>query len=433
MPAKRKLSTRSYDEKYEIIKFVDENPNMKRKDVALKFNLKPNTPSDILKCKEKIIEAVETPKDARKGNLKRRKTITFDDVDAALLLWFRQKESQPDLRLDGEMLLTKAKHFAEQFGHDAPLTMSWVERFKKRHGIGRISKAGEAAGVNEKLVSEWKEGGLKDILTRFAPADIYNADETGIFWQMLPEKSLGFTGTSYHGSKQSKTRITALVCANMDGSDKMPLLVIGKSKRPRAFKNVKTLPVEYEANKKAWMNSSLFESWLRKLDKMGRQSRKIAMVVDNCPAHPNITLENIELVFLPPNTTSVTQPMDGGIIRNLKLHYRHILASRRLAAAEMNPPFKWDLLDAILALKAAWAKVTPATIANIYQSVGFVRLDVEDGDQVSDDEAPHERAHEDPAHEAPHEATHEDPAHEAPIPFPIHVRLTGSSGTSWIA
>ncbi|XP_041469439.1 tigger transposable element-derived protein 4-like [Lytechinus variegatus] len=155
-------------------------------------------------------------------------------------------------------------------------------------------------------------------------------------------------------------------------------------------------------NKKAWMNSGLFDSWLRKLDKMGWQSRKIAMVVDNCPAHPIVTLENTELVFLPPNTTSMTQPMDGGVIQNLKLHYRHILESRRLAAAEMDTPFKWDFLDANLALKAAWAKVTPATIVNIYQSVGFVCLDVEDGDQVSDDEAPHEPAHEDPAHEAPH-------------------------------
>ena len=44
------------------------------------------------------------------------------------------------------------------------------------------------------------------------------------------------------------------------------------------------------------------------------------MIVDNCPAHPDIDLENIELVFLTPNTTSVNQPIDGGIIKNLKFH-----------------------------------------------------------------------------------------------------------------
>ena len=81
--------------------------------------------------------------------------------------------------------------------------------------------------------------------------------------------------------------------------------------------------------------SVLFKEWLVQLDNcMGLKERKLCMVIDNCPAHPTVELENIELVFLPPNTTSHTQPMDGGIIRNLKFHYRHILANRRLQAAE---------------------------------------------------------------------------------------------------
>jgi hypothetical protein len=41
------------------------------------------------------------------------------------------------------------------------------------------------------------------------------------------------------------------------------------------------------------------------------------MIVDNCPAHPHVKgLKSMKLVFLPPNTTSVTQPMDQGVIRN---------------------------------------------------------------------------------------------------------------------
>lgn len=271
------------------------------------------------------------------------------------------------------MLLAKAKFFAQEFGHEATPTMSWIERFKKRHGIDLIQKAGEAAGVNNEVVEDWKHGKLEDVLRRYDARDIYNADETGLFWQMLPEKSLGFLGKTYHGTKQPKTRITVLVCANMDGSDKLPLFVISKSKYLRAFKNVMKLPVSYEANKKAWMTGTLFEGWLRKLDgDMGMEGRQVAMIIDNCPAHPVIELENIELVFLPPNTTSVTQPMDGGIIRNLKQHYRHILASRRLAAAENDEPFQWNLLDAIQAVKSAWRKVTKQTIVNVYRKVGFV-------------------------------------------------------------
>ena len=54
---------------------------------------------------------------------------------------------------------------------------------------------------------------------------------------------------------------TVLVGANADGSEKLPLLVIGKSKKPRCFENVNSLPVVYDASKKAWMNSTIFTSW----------------------------------------------------------------------------------------------------------------------------------------------------------------------------
>ena len=55
--------------------------------------------------------------------------------------------------------------------------------------------------------------------------------------------------------------------------------------------------------------------------KMKSDGRKIVMVLDNYPAHSHVELENVELAFLPPNTTLKTQRMDTGVIRNFKLHY----------------------------------------------------------------------------------------------------------------
>lgn len=40
-------------------------------------------------------------------------------------------------------------------------------------------------------------------------------------------------------------------CVNMTGTDELPRLIIGESKRPRNFKGVKTLPVDYGSNTKA--------------------------------------------------------------------------------------------------------------------------------------------------------------------------------------
>ena len=72
------------------------------------------------------------------------------------------------------------------------------------------------------------------------------------------------------------------------------------------------------------MNSDLFEEWVHELDrKFEQQNRKVVLIIDNCPGHPAIGgLKAIQLCFLPPNTTAVTQPMDQGVIRSLKAKYR---------------------------------------------------------------------------------------------------------------
>lgn len=109
----------------------------------------------------------------------------------------------------------------------------------------------------------------------------------------------------------------------MDGTEKLDLMIIGKSKNPRCFKNIKNLPVIYRANSTAWMTSELFEEYLKILNrKMKKKNRKIVLFIDNCPVHPFIQLSNIELKFLPENTTSVLQPMDQGIIKCFKSYYK---------------------------------------------------------------------------------------------------------------
>lgn len=79
--------------------------------------------------------------------------------------------------------------------------------------------------------------------------------------------------------KKSKERRSVLLCGNMDGSDFLKPLVIGKYENPRCFKGVKSLPVIYRANKRAWMTSDIFIEWLRIVDRqMFSQKRSILFV-----------------------------------------------------------------------------------------------------------------------------------------------------------
>jgi hypothetical protein len=55
------------------------------------------------------------------------------------------------------------------------------------------------------------------------------------FFNLLPSKTLATRGDKCHGGKKRKDRITALLCANSDGSEKLTPLIIGKFAKPRCF------------------------------------------------------------------------------------------------------------------------------------------------------------------------------------------------------
>ena len=114
--------------------------------------------------------------------------------------------------------------------------------------------------------------------------------------------------------------MTVLGCANMKG-EKRDLLVTGKSKKPRCFKGVRSLSVDYYSNANTWMTIVIFSDWLVKWDL--ELKRKIVLLVDSCTAHTNNSLlKNIKVIFLPAHTTSLIQPCDLGITRAFKAHYR---------------------------------------------------------------------------------------------------------------
>lgn len=73
---------------------------------------------------------------------------------------------------------------------------------------------------------------------------IYNADESALFPWLVPTKTLATMEEKFAtGRKQDKRRITFMPCANMTGSNKLPLVVIGKQARPRCFpRDISGLP-----------------------------------------------------------------------------------------------------------------------------------------------------------------------------------------------
>jgi DDE superfamily endonuclease len=127
------------------------------------------------------------------------------------------------------------------------------------------------------------------------------------------------------GTKQSKDRVTVLLTCNATGSEKMRPLFIHKYENPRALRGISknTLPVNYYWNSKSWMQVSIWNEYLKKLDsQMRAQDRNILLLVDNAPTHAlyeNTYLTNITIENLPLNTTAHLQPCDQGIINSFKV------------------------------------------------------------------------------------------------------------------
>lgn len=334
---KRSRNDLSLERKYEIVAFAESHPAMKNVHFAQKFNIKPQTMSDLLKNKEKIKEKYTSISDFTAGKTKRVKVSKFENTSTALTHWFTgMRTNKPGIPISGEVLRQKATQFARQLdelAQDKEIDMNWVNRWKNNNEVTRKKMAGESADVTDNSIEHWKQI-LKIILEKYSPENIYNCDECGLFWLLTPDKTLAFKKEKVHGGKKSKQRITILNTASMTG-EKEPLLVIGKFAKPRCFKNV-TLPVKYRANKKAWMTGEIFTEYVTTLDRsMGHQRRKIALVLDNCTAHPKVNgLKNVELFFLPPNTTSRTQPLDAGIIYAMKQIYRRKLVEQMLLSLD---------------------------------------------------------------------------------------------------
>ncbi|XP_049526718.1 tigger transposable element-derived protein 4-like [Dermacentor silvarum] len=231
--------------------------------------------------------------------------------------------------------------------------------------------SGESAAVNREVCTDWQQGRLQEILRNYEPRDVFNADEMGFFYKVLPSKTLAFKGEACTGVQCSKDRITVLVGANMAGDEKLKLLVVGKSKHPRCFKGVRDLPIMYHANGRAWMTMAIFENWLREEDaRFSKQGRKVVFIADNCPAHGKVEgLKSITLEFLPAN--AVIQPMNQGVIQNIKVLYRRQLLHRMLLCTDNGKSYKTDLLSAIHILAHAWEQMQETTLQTCFHHAGF--------------------------------------------------------------
>ena len=113
---------------------------------------------------------------------------------------------------------------------------------------------------------------------------------------------------------------------------------------------------------------------------MRRARRRILLLLDNATSHTlpeGVAFGNVQLHYLPPNTTAHLQPCDAGIIHSFKAQYRRLLCENRIDAydesiATNKPPLQLDILDAIRFTALAWKRVKTSTIVSCWGKTGIL-------------------------------------------------------------
>ena len=173
------------------------------------------------------------------------------------------------------------------------------------------------------------------------------------------------------------------------GDIKLKPMLVYHAENPRALKGFpkNTLPVLWRANKKAWVTKVLFEDWFTNYfcpatERYCRENGldfKILLILDNAPGHPtglSDLNEHVKITFLPPNTTSLIQPMDQGVIATFKAYYlrRTFSQAIKTTTGENAPTLtefwkSYNIRNVIENIGEAWLEVTASNMRAVWKHI----------------------------------------------------------------
>ncbi|QQP42192.1 Uncharacterized protein FKW44_016785 [Caligus rogercresseyi] len=259
----------------------------------VKYGLKKTTIHDLLKAKDKIKEAmkeIQASNTEKKGaQVYRKRKFDKGNLDEAVYKWYTQERAEgvPVRGID-------IQHAA-----------------RRRYGV-----------VNKAITGELLSADV-DAVEPFIDSFRGHKEDEGL----------------QHYQSTTGTRLACF------GS-------LCPSKKPKALKDyMHKLPVEYQNNPSAWFKQDIVSDWFQNVFDpevrkhqmnvygLTKENVKAVLLLDNAPAHPSTAKlcsrdGKIKAMFLPPNTTSLIQPMDQGIIESCKRHYRNLFLQQCLVVTE---------------------------------------------------------------------------------------------------
>ena len=288
------------------------------------------------------------------------------------------------------LLQTRARMIAEKHNISAfRASRGWISRFLRRTGVQLSLKLHGKGGSSLPEGHSTRMSEIREISREYRLSNIYNEDESGLFYRMGPNRSylmphesrVDARGTSM---QKAKSRISTIFCTNADASHVLPMRYIGSSKDPVCFRNHASARSYYYSQRKGWMDGTVFQVWLKwwYSEVKKRSDGPWLLILDNFEGHnETIDLPGVRVECLPPTCTAVYQPLDLGLISQAKMRYRalllrstvDILLSRQDSTSGFPDSSRRGLYglregqlahvaDAISLMNASWSRVSKCCI-----------------------------------------------------------------------
>ena len=122
--------------------------------------------------------------------------------------------------------------------------------------------------------------------------------------------------------------MTVVACVSATGQSIPPLVIWKRKTISVEMANGEIPGTQYGFSQNGWMQSNLFNSWLKKhFIRYAPASRPLLLLLDGHSSHYH--LETIDFaaengVVLPPNTTHLTQPLDKGVFGPFYIHWKRV-------------------------------------------------------------------------------------------------------------
>ena len=263
--------------------------------ISKKFDMSTSTVSTIMKAKEKFLAKIKEAQPLNSTWIRTKETNSLiPRMETLLTAWINDQTQRLHMPVSQAVICTKALSLFKDLCQKENLEESfvasngWFQRYKKRANWHSIRVQGESASADEDSAKKFPQE-LKNIIEEgnFTSSQIFNVDETGLFWKRMPGRTfISKEESRMPGFKAAKDRLTLLLGGNAEGDCKLKPMLIYRSENPRVLKGVdkKALPVIWKSNKPG-LQSLYLKSGFHKISSQKLKNfakRKAFLLIFSC-------------------------------------------------------------------------------------------------------------------------------------------------------